>query len=289
MIFDPKELENILSDLRKNRRNARNELRRLPEGALRISKNGSHLTYLHITRPDGKRAARAIGRDPSLIYQLARKEYLMRQVRLLDHDIDVIEAAYKACLPVGPKSILSDMPAHFDSLEKDRILDRRLISVADWPVPRPSGVMPRPPIRRLEGMTPEEWAALPYKENTKAPEHKVHPNRRGLLCRSKSEVLITNEYDDLQIYYHYDEVIIINGYHLSPDVIGLASDMRLKYHEHAGLDSLEYRQRARFKRDLYEDAGIREGRDLIITFDTERGTLNVPLMRRTLMDAYLYR
>lgn len=286
-MFNGKELDVLLSDLKKQRRSVKNELRRAPEGSLRITKNGNYLTYLHITHKDGKRIARAIGRDSSLIYQLARKEYNLRLLNTLDHNIHVLEKAQKSCLPDDPKTLLTTMPKHFDSLERDKILDRRLISVRDWPSPQRTGVTPREPQLKLTTMEPEEWAAMPYRENTKHLEHKVHPNRRGLLCRSKSEVLVTNEYDELRIYYHYDEVILINGYYLSPDVIGLAWDKTFKYHEHKGLDTQEYRDGNKFKESLYEDAGIVQGRNLIITYDSENGSLNTRLLRELLIDAYL--
>ena len=99
--------------------------------------------------------------------------------------------------------------------------------------------------------------------------------------------MITNEYDELAIYYHYDEVILVNGYYLSPDIIGLAWDNQLKYHEHLGLATPEYRERNDFKDKLYKDAGLLPGRNLIYTYDSERGRLNLPLLSETLKDAYL--
>ena len=282
-----KDLDALLSDFKKQRRNAKNELRRAPEGSLRITKNGEYLTYLHITYKGGKRIARAIGRDPSLICLLARKEYNLRLLNTLDHNIQVLEKAKKNCLPDDPKALLAAMPKHFDSLERDKILDRKLISVRDWPYPRRAGIAPREPQLKLTAMEPEEWAAMPYKENTKYLEYKVHPNRRGLLCRSKSEVLVTNEYDELKIYHHYDEVIMINGYYLSPDVIGLTWDRTFKYHEHKGLDTPEYKESNKFRESLYEDAGIVQGRNLIFTYDSENGSLNTKLLREILIDAYL--
>jgi hypothetical protein len=286
-MFDLSDLDVLLSDLKKQRRNVKNELRRAPEGSLRITKNGNYLTYLHITHKDGKRTAKAIGRDPALICLLAGKEYNMRLLNTLNHNIQVLEKARKNCIPDDPKTLLAGLPKHYDSLERDKILDRRLISVSDWPCPKKTGVAAREPQLKLTAMTPEEWAAMPYKENTKHPEHKVHVNRRGLLCRSKSEVLVTNEYDVLKIFYHYDEVIMINGYHLSPDVIGLTWDGTFKYHEHKGLDTEEYKENNKFKESLYEDAGIVQGRNLIITYDSENGSLNTKLLREILIDAYL--
>ncbi len=280
------DLDLLLSDLKRMRRNAKNELRRAPEGSLRITQNGPYLTYLHITIKEGKRLAKAIGRDPGKIHSLARKEYNLRMLRCLNHNIELLEHAKKNWMPIDADRILRSLPKHYDMLERDKILDRQLISVADWPRPKRTGVHIKEPLLKLEDMTPEEWAALPYQENTKHLEYKIHPNRKGLYCRSKSEVLVTNEYDDLKIYYHYDEVISINGYYLSPDVIGLAHSLELKYHEHKGLDSEEYQDLNKFKESLYSDAGIQPGRNLIFTYDSKNGSLNAKLLREILLDAY---
>lgn len=280
------ELDLYLSDLRKQRRDVKNALRRAPEGSLRITQNGSYLSYLHITHADGKRVAKAIGKDPGLIYALARKEYNLRLLQALDHNIETLLRAKTQWIPIDEGQLLRTLPKHYDTLEKDKILDRVLISAMDWPCPKPNGVAAREPALRLEGLTPEEWAARPYRENTKNPEHKIHPNRKGLLCRSKSEVLVTNNYEDLNIFYHYDEVIFINGYYLSPDVIGLAHSLNFKYHEHYGLNSEEYQDHNRFKESLYRDAGIVPGKNLIITYDSPQGRLNARLLHEILLDAY---
>ena len=155
-----------------------------------------------------------------------------------------------------------------------------------WPNPRESGIRPKTPLLRLTDITPEEWAALPYRVNTKNKERKVHFTSRGLACRSKSEMGILNEYDGFRIFFHYDEVITIDGEELSPDIIGCRMDGTLIYHEHLGLQDEPYRQKYIRKEYIYSKAGIKHGKNLIYTYDSESGGLNMRLVREIIKDAY---
>ena len=278
-------LENLLSALKGQRRMLNNELRKLPKGKLMISSNGNRLSCFDIGKPHSRIAPKGIGRKKETVYKLARKAYVAEQIRRIDSNIAVLEKSLAASFALD-----TAMPKHFDSLDTKRIIQPFRESDAKWPNPsRDSTVYPRKAALRLEGMTPQEWAEQPYRENTKNLEHKIHKAGRGFYTRSKSEVLVTSEYDRREIYYHYDEVIEIDGKYVSPDVIGLRSDGMFIYQEHLGLQDMNYAGDMIRKLILYRKAGIILGKNLFFTFDDENGGINMDLIRASIDAMYFPR
>ena len=102
--------------------------------------------------------------------------------------------------------------------------------------------------------------------------------------RSKGEGLSLEKYDALHLFYHYDEVIEINGQYRSPDGILARRDRKLIFHEHAGMRDDGYREDLMDKLALYASAGIRLGENLIVTFDDEKGGVNMELVEAMLRD-----
>ena len=77
------------------------------------------------------------------------------------------------------KAILKAMPKHFSILEDRRVIQPSQKETAIWPNPvRDPGVYPKKALLKLENITPQEWAALPYRENTKNLERKIHRRQK---------------------------------------------------------------------------------------------------------------
>ena len=93
-------------------------------------------------------------------------------------------------------------------------------------------------------------------------------------------------YDSLEIPFHYDEVVLIGGRQVSPDIIGARRDGTLIFHEHRGLFSDEYLARNDWKSGLYAAAGIIPGVNLIYTYDSPSGVINARLAREIIKDIY---
>ena len=282
-----KTLENMLSDLKGQRKMLNNELRKLPKGKLMISSNGDRLSFFDIGQPHSRVSPKGIGRKSDTVCKLARKAYVKENIRRIDVNIAILEKALAGSFPLDPKSLLAAMPKHFDCLDPKRVIQPYSETDSQWPNPcRDTSVYPRRAALRLEELTSQEWAALPYRENTKNLEHKVHRAGRGFYARSKSELLVLGEYDRREIYYHYDEVIEINGEYVSPDVIGVRSDGALIYQEHLGLQDLNYTGDTIRKLALYRKAGILLGKNLFLTFDDENGGINMDLIRASIDTMY---
>ncbi len=285
--FDLKEYLTVLKQIR---RKVKNELRRRPEDRLMISANGSRTEYFKRSFYGGKRQLRSIGADKPEIYRLAHFAYLDEYLARLDRNICLLEKMLDESYSLEYRDMLDKLPKHFELLDQDAVIYKNM-AAADW-LPHPSrdpGIMPRNAELWLTGCSPQEWAQRPYRENTKDLQHKTHASARGVKCRSKSEAAILGEYDDASLLYHTDEVILIDGIALAPDVIGLRSDGKFIYHEHLGLFTASYREEVRRKEALYARAGIIPGDNLIYTYDDPDGGINLKLVRAVINERYFGR
>ncbi len=282
--FDLKEYLTVLKQIR---RKVKNELRRRPEERLMISTNGSRTEYFKTLSSGGKRKLHSIAADQPEIYRLAHYAYLEEYLVRLDRMIAILEKMQNISCSLEYRDILDALPKHFDLLDPDAVIFRNM-AVTDW-LPHPSrdpDLLPRNAELWLRDCSPEEWARQPYRENTKDLQHKTHASARGVKCRSKSEAALLGEYDDARIYYHTDEVILIDGIALAPDIKGLRSDGKFIYHEHLGLFTASYREEVRKKEALYAKAGIIPGDNLIYTYDDPDGGINLKLVREVINERY---
>ena len=286
--------KNELTKLRQMRRKVSEELRRRPEEQLMISTDGGRMAFFAVSRPDGRRRLRTITSDPDEIYRLAHFMYLDELESRLTRNIKIEEIRNEKLLSLDYSEILKDLPKHFELLDQQAVMHRTrpkgsIVKAGALNYPNPSRdplIMPKEAKRWLEGQSPEAWAAMPYRENTKNLERKTYTASRGILCRSKSEAAIIGEYDDAGILFHCDEVIVINGVAIAPDFIGLRGDGKFIYHEHIGLYLPDYREKKRRDEALYAQAGIVAGDNLIFTYDDPDGSINIELIRATINERY---
>ena len=280
-------IEKLLSNLKKQRRMLNIELSRMPEGKLMISSNGSRLSCFDIAPPNSRRKPKGIGRNKELVFRLARKAYLLEKRERIECNIRQLERALACSVSLDEADLTQSLPKHFDTLDVRNLINPAIQNTGSWPNPsRDPSVRPGSPALRLEGMSAQEWAELPYRENTKKLEHKIHRANRGFWARSKSEVLVTGEYDRKGIFYHYDEVIEINGELVSPDIRGVRADGCFIYHEHLGLQDDGYTADTIRRLILYRKAGIVLGKNLFVTFDDEYGGISMDLLRASIDAMY---
>ncbi len=285
---EKKVIQALLSEFEKERDLGNKALKQLPRGSLRITQNGpARISFFRESRYESSRKRKGIGRDEALIYQLAHKEYLQEKLRRLNINIQSLRQMKTQLLSLDPEDIAASLPKHFDLLDIRRVAVPEVVLKIEYPNPVfDNSIAPRPAALDTGGLSPSAWARMPYCANTRNLEHLVHRTSKGLLGRSKGEVLVLEKYDGMEIPYHYDEVIEINGRYCSPDVIFARRDLRLIYHEHAGLKTEAYRQALMDKLQLYASAGIHLGENLILTFDNENGGINLQLVDAMIREMY---
>ena len=276
----------LLTQLKREYRLVSKELSRCPEGELMIFHNHGYTKYAHVTKAQGIKHRHEIGKTPRLINRLAHKRFLEEKKQRLEDNIRIIEAASKQSKSMDTEEILAEMPKYFDTLDTEILINGRK-SKLDWPHPsRDKDICPQKATLSTESLTPEEWGALPYCENTSYLDRKNQLAARGFICRSKSEAAIIGIYDSLRIPYHYDESMYFGNVLLSPDFVGARSDRALIYHEHFGLSDSDYRRNSLYKLNIYGSAGIMQGINLICTFEDEEGSINLELIEAQIRDIY---
>ena len=104
----------------------------------------------------------------------------------------------------------------------------------------------------------------------------INKTVRGELVRSKSEVIIANALYYNGLDYEYEPVLELEGHVKRPDFKIEDYDTGIIwYWEHCGMmtDS-HYKKRWEDKKAFYEKNGIIEGKNLIVTYDDEKGGLD---------------
>ena len=110
-------------------------------------------------------------------------------------------------------------------------------------------------------------------------EKLIHKTVRGEMVRSKSEVIVANILDKMNIEYSYEEYLPISGKTYIPDFT-LRHQGKTAYLEHLGmLRNKSYRKHWEKKKANYESVGISENLgNLIITEDGIDGSLDATLI-----------
>lgn len=106
-------------------------------------------------------------------------------------------------------------------------------------------------------------------------ENLIHKTVRGEMVRSKSEVIVANILNDLEIDYTYEELLSIKGEKYLPDFT-IRYQGRTAYLEHLGmLGNNSYKDHWKKKKSNYKKSGITEqDGNLIITQDGLNGSLD---------------
>ena len=108
----------------------------------------------------------------------------------------------------------------------------------------------------------------------KSSENDNHYIRKWLRVRSKSELIIAEKLDALEIPYRYDALIYYKNLVFSPDFTIYLNGI-LKYWEHCGMMSdPKYREYNTWKLGIYDEMGIVPWDNLIITYDAVDGAVN---------------
>lgn len=229
----------------------RAELLGLPEGQLTVRREKGRIQYVRVfSNPEKRKPIRkGITRDPEMIHALARKKFLQQSLAQLEINILALEALLKVHQAPTPNNILKQLPTSLRGLSPYLFLP--------------------------EHKSRDQWEKEDFEQDPSRQESRTHITSRGLMVRSKSEVIIADRLDFYGIPFRYEQVIYIENQRFSPDFTVWRSD-GLVYWEHCGLVSdPTYMKHHKWKLSIYEKAGIVPWKNLIVTYDDEYGNLNV--------------
>jgi len=127
----------------------------------------------------------------------------------------------------------------------------------------------------------QEWKNQLYEKLRFKEDSPEFYTRQGLRVRSKSEVIIADILDEMQIPFLYEKPLKLKSMTVHPDFTLLDIHNREEiYWEHFGMmDDADYRNNAFGKMRKYEESGIYQQDRLIWTFETGKYTLNTRDLR----------
>lgn len=235
----------------------------MPPGQLSIRAANGKVNYMQLlpAEPGSKRIRRGITKNPQLVQELARKKYLQKSLELLQKNIPALEKLVAVHKAPTTANIIELMPKFYKELQTELFL---------------------PELRNTEGWASEEFEQSAYK-----PEARTQITGKGLRVRSKSEVIIADKLDAHRIPYRYEQMLYIENQSFSPDFTILCGK-ELVYWEHCGLvNDHSYMRHHKWKLSMYEKAGIVPWKNLIVTYDDERGNLDTRIIESEITNRLL--
>lgn len=229
-----------------------NELSACPEGRLGLNRSpkGNFFVVNQGGRDSRKRTRVVEGSN--IFYKLLKKELLIDELNVLQHDYNVLVDTWKALKGYDTDDGISAL------IDKYELHGNKSV------------------VKVLSKYEHNEWANETFNQSDYRPEEKNHVTRHGLKVRSKSEALIAEKLYDYEIPFRYEAVLNISGVLFSPDFTVRRGDGKIFYWEHFGLtgDS-DYMKHQQTKLRAYAGCGIVPWDNLIITYDNSRGDINL--------------
>lgn len=246
-------LESIISFCRK-------KLASAPEGRVATSQSNGVVQFYFYNNCKGKRKYLS---DKVLIEKLVSKEYFSKLLSCAENELQHItrflegmsktpvEEIYK-CFPEAKRKLIAPPCIDNDTFAKQWI-------EADYP--------------RLDFKINEEYIS-----------------NDGERYRSKSELLIANALKEAGIPFRYECRLDLKGYGpVYPDFTVLNKRTRnVFYHEHLGMmEKPDYIIKNLQKINAYEKNGFMQGKQLILTFESEYVNFDMNIINKIIKEFYL--
>ncbi|SHI69309.1 hypothetical protein [Pseudobutyrivibrio xylanivorans] len=249
ILFDDRYIENIaarrlcIEDLI---RDLEGEIRRAPEGSLRIVDKKSYAQYYWCRASKDTNGEYLPKEKIEIAKALAQKEYNRKVLRLAQKEERIISK-------------------YDDFLRRDsyhKIYDG--LSSAKKKIVNPI----HPEIDDIiQSWLAEEYEPMPFMDNTE------FYSTNGVRVRSKSELIIANLLEQYDVPYKYEKPLILKGKGtVRPDFVCLNKSQRKEYvWEHFGMmDSSDYANKNVAKLNMYQQNGYYLGVNMIASFETSQ-------------------
>ena len=249
-------INSLVEDLKRDIRVMEAELTGSPEGFLTREVKSCGTYYSRQLPPRGFRKKKkrvGITKDKDMIHRLARKRYLKESLSLARRNLQILQEASAAYVPRDPASLRAALRGPY----------------ADLPLEMFTPLVPPPAPGAYN-----QW------ENDYRKEELTQTSHDGVPMRTKSEVNIAGRLGHFGVENVYEKPLELNRKIYRPDfTIKRPRDGKTIYWEHAGLmEDPKYRARHERKLRDYEQYGIVPWRNLIITFDDDKGGIDVKLV-----------
>ena len=233
------------------------EMLSLPEGRIcfNTAGNGKRYYYERLAKKGNRKKERriSVSNDPERLGGLVRKDYIEKALPRIEEDLNRIGKLIEGYHAVDELSLMSAFIRDNPDLEK--YVYRPGNSFDDW----------SSNYEKADGL---------YEDNLKAT------SAEGTKMRSMGEIAIASRLNHFNIPYRYEAVIGIPEMPYVPDfTIRRPGDGQIFYWEHLGMVSdEEYMKRNSVKFDRYAEYGIVPWRNLIVTYGTEDGGIDIKIV-----------
>ena len=234
-------------------------IKKVPEGSVRITQSHNSVQYYHITNKGDNTGTYIPAGHRELAVQLAQKDYDKKVTESTAKEIRFLSKILKDYTQFFKKNTLAEKL--FQNLHKNR---RALVE----------------PVKLSDEEYAARWQAINYKKDF-PPENKNYRTIKDEIVRSKSEILIADTLNRMNIPYHYEfpiKLLSENGTKTTfhPDFLCLNRRTRKEFlWEHFGrMDDAEYATQTVSKLNLFAHNGIFPGKNLITTMETATQPLN---------------
>ena len=251
-----KEREEFLLQLKREKEKA---LKTAPEGLLRVCSSGNRLQYSQRTDPKDFNGIYIKEKDIRLARGLAQKDYDQKVLKVIEKELGCIEKYFSNY----PKYSVEQVYEHLHT-ERQKLIC---------------------PIRETDEQYVQKWNAIEYEGKGFTDDAPEFYTNRGERVHSKSEWMIADLLDREGIPYRYEYPIYLKGYgKVYPDFTVLNVRKRKEiYYEHLGMmDSPTYAEKAINKIQMYEQNGIYEGENLLLTYETSKTPINPKAILRNI-------
>ena len=131
----------------------------------------------------------------------------------------------------------------------------------------------------------QEWKNQIYEKMQFRDNSPEFYTRQGIRVRSKSEMIIADMLDEMNMPFLYEKPLKLETRTIHPDFTLLDINNRREiYWEHFGMmDDMDYRNDAFLKIRKYEECGFYQYDRLVWTFETGKQPLNTKVLRRMII------
>ncbi len=240
-------LETILARAGKRLQNA-------PAGSIRITRCRNHLQFFLRSDSREKSGKYIPAKEKKMISDLIQKKYDGKLLKAAKQQLEAVNRFLEA----------------YDSTALDSCYSRMHPGVSDLIL---SAEVP-------DEVYAQKWQEEEYETKAFAEGVPEHYTQKGERVRSKSEVMIANALYSAGIPYHYEKPFLLEENLIHPDFTILRiRDRQVFYWEHLGLiDDTAYRNDAFSRIRMYERNGIFPGDRLLLTAESYRQPLNLPVV-----------
>ena len=247
-------------------------LKKAPEGSLRVSHEDDRPQYYHRTTDQENNVVMTYLRKRTsmeLIQSLAQKSYAQKLLTEALHKKHAIERFSR--LPGN----MEELKSVYEKLSPDR---KSLVIPYELPEEEYAVIWRK-----------QEYPKFYMPEEDEEGSDSGIYTEKGERVRSKSEKILADKLYMMDIPYHYEKPLPLNGAGVvHPDFTVLNKRTRNEYYwEHLGMmDCPEYAEKAVLKIEAYERNGFFHGDRLILTYETQNHPINLKMVER-LIGRYL--